>query len=255
MAERRMFAKSIIGSANFLKMPVSSQALYFHLGCQADDDGVVEAYIVLKQCSFTENDLNVLVAKGFIVVLNDDLVSHIRDWKIHNHIRPDRKSDSIYKDLLLQRIPDETLIEPRRRTDLKIPDNQWTSTGQPVDGIGKDRVGKDRLDEDRLNEDSVEAKKRFAPPTIDEVKAYCIERNNNVNAEKWLSYYTMNGWTVGKGKPMKDWKAAVRYWEEGDKDKVKGRFDGLLNYNGGGGNESGRDIESISVTWGLLDDI
>lgn len=53
---------------------------------------------------------------------------------------------------------------------------------------------------------------RFVPPTLDEVRAYCMERGGKVSAEKWYDYYTANGWKVGKN-PMKDWKAAVRNWE------------------------------------------
>ena len=56
-------------------------------------------------------------------------------------------------------------------------------------------------------------KKRFTPPTIEEIKEYCKERNNGVDAERFHSYYTANGWKVGRN-PMKDWKAAVRTWEE-----------------------------------------
>jgi hypothetical protein len=55
-------------------------------------------------------------------------------------------------------------------------------------------------------------RKRFVPPTIEEVKAYCIERKNNVDAQRFIDYYTSNGWCVGKNK-MKDWRAAVRTWE------------------------------------------
>lgn len=55
---------------------------------------------------------------------------------------------------------------------------------------------------------------RFAPPTIDEVKAYCIERHNDVDAGKWHDFYSAKGWMVGKNK-MKDWRAAVRTWEKG----------------------------------------
>ena len=53
---------------------------------------------------------------------------------------------------------------------------------------------------------------RFSPPSLDDVKAYCRERGNAVDPEKWYDYYTANGWKVGKN-PMKDWKAAVRTWE------------------------------------------
>lgn len=55
---------------------------------------------------------------------------------------------------------------------------------------------------------------RFAPPTVDEVAAYCRERNNAVDAEQWHAHYTANGWRVGKN-PMRDWRAAVRTWERG----------------------------------------
>lgn len=59
---------------------------------------------------------------------------------------------------------------------------------------------------------------RFIKPTVDEVKAYCEERKNNVDAERFVDYYTANGWKVGKNQ-MKDWKAAVRTWEKGEKKK------------------------------------
>lgn len=63
-------------------------------------------------------------------------------------------------------------------------------------------------------------KKRFTPPTIDEVMEYCRERNNNVDAQRFVDYYTSNGWKVGKN-PMKDWKAAVRTWERDSKPTSK----------------------------------
>ena len=57
--------------------------------------------------------------------------------------------------------------------------------------------------------------KRFVKPTVEEVRAYCKERNNNVDAEKFISHYDSNGWKVGRT-PMKDWKATVRTWEKND---------------------------------------
>lgn len=59
-------------------------------------------------------------------------------------------------------------------------------------------------------------------PTLEEVKAYCSERKNKVDPERWYDYYTSNGWKVGKN-PMKDWKAAVRTWERGEAKTYKGR--------------------------------
>ena len=61
-------------------------------------------------------------------------------------------------------------------------------------------------------------RKRFVKPTVEEVRQYCIERNNNVNAEQFFDYYESNGWKVGKN-AMKDWKACVRTWERNGYDK------------------------------------
>lgn len=60
---------------------------------------------------------------------------------------------------------------------------------------------------------------RFVPPTLDEVIAYCQERGNSVDAERFVSYYESNGWKVGKN-PMKDWRAAVRTWERDDRPRA-----------------------------------
>lgn len=68
------------------------------------------------------------------------------------------------------------------------------------------------IDSERLRH---REKKRFRPPTLEEVEAYCMERNNRVDAARFIDYYTSNGWKVGKN-PMKDWKAAVRNWERKD---------------------------------------
>ena len=60
--------------------------------------------------------------------------------------------------------------------------------------------------------DNSKPKKRFTPPTLDEVKAYCAERNNGVDAQKWFDFYSAKGWKIGRDK-MVDWMAAVRTWE------------------------------------------
>lgn len=62
------------------------------------------------------------------------------------------------------------------------------------------------------------AQKRFSPPTLEEVKAYIADHKYPVDAERWFDYYTANGWKVGKN-PMKDWKAAIRTWTKGDRER------------------------------------
>ena len=147
MASRRMFSKNIINSAQFLKMPPSSQMLYFHLGLNADDDGVVEAFTIMRMVGACEDDLKILAAKKLITVLNEDLVTFINDWLEHNIIRPDRKIDSKYKDLLI-RIAGEgaKLIEPKERADrLGRPrDGKRTAQGS----IGQGSIGENKKEKD-----------------------------------------------------------------------------------------------------------
>ena len=137
-------------------MPPSTQNLYFHLGLEADDDGIVEAFSVIRNCGATEDDLKILVAKGFCRVLNDDLVTYITDWREHNHLRASRKIDSIYKNLLLELYPDELLLESKKgettiysgsEAENDVSDTnvvQVTDKCQP--SIGKDSIGEDIID-------------------------------------------------------------------------------------------------------------
>ena len=68
-------------------------------------------------------------------------------------------------------------------------------------------------DNERIVDDSSkEKRKRFTPPTLEEVSAYCRELNSKIDPQQFVDYYTANGWVQGKGKPIKDWKAAVRTW-------------------------------------------
>lgn len=99
-------------------------------------------------------------------------------------------------------------------------------------------------------------RKRFEKPTLSEIKQYCIERNNNVNAEQFYDYYESNGWKVGKNS-MKDWKAAVRTWERSEYRNVKVSkkqqaidvVNDLMQEFGGANEQSATDSEStIDVT-------
>ena len=197
MAERRMFAKSIIGSARFLRMPSTSRLLYYDLGMQADDDGVVEAFSVMRTTGATEDDLRVLATKGFVTVLNEDLVTYIQDWKRNNLIKKDRYQPSVYHSLLVQ-IEDGTQMEP-----------EWNPSGTQVEPqvrLGKDRLGKDRGES---GADKPPARPRFVPPTVEQVAAYVKERGSRVDPQGFVDFYSSKGWMVGKT-PMKDWKAACR---------------------------------------------
>lgn len=340
MAERRMFAKTIIDSDAFIDMPLSTQALYFHLSMRADDDGFINnAKKIQRMIGASDDDLKMLAVKRFIIPFDTGIVV-IKHWKIHNYIRGDRKKDTVYpeemalltekengayslkaEEPVLLEVPSDATPRKRAYSESSLPYSfdykirqafygeicpvcgfamrgsvdeagvgsnirrpsiqhnipiskggkhelgnisvichqcnitlQDTETGrlnadeviikwdeicmtdkcQAGDGqvpdkcqhrLGKDRVVEVSVVEGSVGEENEESaspptRKRFAPPTVDEVRDYCLERGNHVDPQRFVDYYTSNGWMVGKNK-MKDWKAAVRTWEQ--KEKPAGR--------------------------------
>lgn len=147
MAERRMFAKTIIDSDNFLDMSLSTQALYFHLAMRADDDGFVNnPKRIQRMIGASDDELKILIAKQYIFPFESGVVV-IRHWKIHNYIQKDRYHPS--------QIPEKQLVEVDEKTktyelkDTRCIQGCIQECIQDVvqDGnIGKVRLGKVRLD-------------------------------------------------------------------------------------------------------------
>lgn len=235
MAERRMFAKTIIDSDAFLDMPQSTQLLYFHLSMRADDDGFINnPKSIIRNVKCNEDDLRILIAKKFIIPFESGVVV-IKHWRIHNYIRNDRYKETKYKEEKASLAYDEN----NAYTQNLIPVYQTDTIGIPLvskmdtqDRIGKDRIGKDRIEEKTILTDGKkehpiggqcpekvqsEKPKRFVKPTVEEVAAYCAERKNGVDAERFVDFYESKGWVIGKNSPMRDWRAAVRNWENRDK--------------------------------------
>lgn len=202
MAERRMFAKTIIDSDAFLDMPLSTQCLYFHLSMRADDDGFINnPKKVQRMIGASDDDLKVLTAKRFIIPFETGIVV-IKHWKIHNYIQKDRYKPTVYQEELSQ---------------LSLKDNNayTLDTGCIHDGYILETQDSIELGKDSIEKENNKKKKRFTPPTIEEVKAYCEERGNSIDAETFVNFYASKGWLVGKS-PMKDWKACVRTWEKNE---------------------------------------
>lgn len=99
MAQRRMFSLKVIDTDLFLDMSPTAQNLYFHLGMRADDDGFVSnPKKIMKIVSAPDDDMKVLIAKGFIIQMATNGVSIITHWKINNLIKTDRYTETIYKE-------------------------------------------------------------------------------------------------------------------------------------------------------------
>ena len=141
------------------------------------------------------------------MIRNDGFLS-IAGWEEHQNIDG------------MDRIREQNRLRKQRqreREKLLLSDGHGTVTGNHA--TDKIREDKNRLEEDK-KEDKKKTVKRFLPPSIQEVQAYCRERGNNVDPERFIDFYSSKGWMVGKN-PMKDWKAAVRTWEKSDYSKPK----------------------------------
>ncbi|MCW1031245.1 conserved phage C-terminal domain-containing protein [Streptococcus anginosus] len=139
MAQRRMFSKKITDTDKFLEMPLSSQALYFHLNMGADDDGFIDRpKTIQKTIGASDDDMKLLTVKQFIIPFESGIVV-IKDWRIHNYIRKDTYQPTIYQE-------EKRLVE---NTMTELPEKTSTSRPRKVDA-GKGRIGKDRIDKDNL---------------------------------------------------------------------------------------------------------
>lgn len=212
----------IVDSDAFLDMPLSTQALYFHLNMRADDDGFVgNPKRIAKLINASEDDLKLLIAKRFILVFEDGVIV-IKHWRMHNTIQKDRYVPTAYQDelnrLFIKSNKSYTLTEPM---ETKCIQNVSTDIDKDIDielDLNKE-LNKD-IDSNK-NIESIGAKtKRFCKPTLEEVKNYINENNLNVNPQYWYDFYESNGWKVGRN-PMKDWKACVRRWNKTEMNDLK----------------------------------
>jgi len=159
MAERRMFSQKIVDSDAFLDMPLSSQALYFHLNMRADDDGFVNnPKKIQRMIAASEDDLKLLITKRFILLFENGVVV-IKHWRMHNLLRKDRYNPTQYveqrKRLALKDNGSYTEID----FNAKPPSiNQTATTWQPLGNqtATQDRIGKDSIVQDSIEKGSIE---------------------------------------------------------------------------------------------------
>lgn len=144
MAKRRMFSQQITESDSFLDMPLSAQALYFHLGMSADDDGFVNSpRRVQRVIGANEDDLKLLIAKNFVIAFDTGVVV-IKHWKINNAIRNDRYTPTVYADEMAMLYEKTNRAYTLTDNIIGIPsDNQRYTNGSR-------RLGKVSIDKDNV---------------------------------------------------------------------------------------------------------
>lgn len=253
MAERRMFAKSIIDSDFFLDMPQSTQLLYFHLSMRADDDGFINnPKSIMRNVKCNEDDLKLLAAKQFIIPFESGVVV-IKHWRIHNYIKSDRYKSTIYQEekscLSLENntyIMSGATVEPERIQDGTIMEPEWNHSGTEVDTQSKERIRKDKKDKsiDRDTyctepENSASVPAAVIELILNDKSAYPITQ---IDIDEWHSLYPavdvmqelrkMKGWLDSnptKRKTSRGIKRFVNSWLAKEQDKGGAKIYGEKN--------------------------
>lgn len=238
MAQRRMFSKDIVESGAFMEMPLSTQALYFHLGMNADDDGFISnAKIIVRMCGAAEDDMRLLLAKRFLLAFDNGVIV-VKHWKINNYIRSDRYRPTLYQDeyqslFLKQNLaysdnPEYGLSqEETAQLPVGIPDdNQTVDNLDTQNRIGKDRLGNIIYNSPEPKVDSGPVEANIPLNTGEEYPVYLKD------IEEWQTLYPsvdvrqelkkMRGWCLAnpsKRKTQRGVKKFINNWLSRQQDR------------------------------------
>ena len=222
MAERRMFAKTIVLSDAFLDMPLSARCLYFTLGMLADDDGFINSpRSIMRQCGASDDDMRILLARKFVIAFESGVIV-IKHWRINNYLRNDRYKETVYTEEYKQ-----LTTEKNGAYTLGIPSNGIPSNGIP--SIGKDSIGKNSI-EDRAPLEPVPLNDGTDwLPTLTEYEEYkrLYASVNVANEFKKIRAWCLSN--PAKRKTKNGVKRFVNAWLAREQDKPK-RTDVLPSY-------------------------
>ena len=226
MAERRMLSKSVIQSDVFLEMPLSSQALYMHLNVCADDDGFVSnPKTILRMTGAGEDDLKLLIAKGFVIVFKTGIIV-ITHWKRNNYIQKDRYKETIYKD-------EKAYLKITNTNTYEKTENICIQNVSSLDT--QIRLGKGRLDGVSIDEGRVEQGNHNPPSSFyGEYKNIRLTEEEYRKLKDKLQGHTdmmitkLSRYIKSTGKTYQDHYVTILNWYEQDKDKLSQKKTGKI---------------------------
>lgn len=200
MAEKRMFTKKVTDDENFLHLSSSAQALYLHLAMSADDDGFSNQISVsMFKAHASVQDLEALLEKRYLYQFDNGVIV-IKHWRMANALRKDRYTPTAFQEELAK-------LQVKENGSYTMSDNGCQMVAKLLPN-GCPSIDKDREDKNRLDKNS-----KFVPPTLEEVQAYCAERNSPVDPQRFYDYFTTGNWKDAKGNPVKNWKQKLITWE------------------------------------------
>lgn len=239
MAERRMFTQKIIDSDAFLDMPLSTQALYFHLNMRADDDGFVNnPKRIQRTIGASEDDLKLLIAKRFVIGFENGVIV-IKHWRMHNTLRKDRYNPTQYQEEFALLDVKDNSAYTERLPELPEPESESVATTWQPNGnqmatqysIGKDSIGKVSIEED-IAPDSDESEPPPQPPTpkkpvIHKYGEYANVLLTDDELDKLKKEYPdweerierLSSYVASTGKSYKSHYATIRNWARKDQEQ------------------------------------
>lgn len=203
----RIIKESICTSDNLDQLSAFQETMFYRLLVNCDDYGRMDArpkilaakLFPLKdiRANQIEDGLRALTSAELVILYEVDgkPFLQMKTWERHQQIRAKK---SKYPSPESGRNTSDSVCKQMISDDSKCPRNPIQSES-----------------ESNPNPKEKKPLARFTPPTVDEVNAYCWERGNRVNAQRFVDFYSAKGWKIGQN-PMKDWKAAVRTWEQRD---------------------------------------
>ena len=228
MAEKRMFTQKIIDSDPFLDMPLSTQALYFHLNMRADDDGFINnPKRIQRTIGASEDDLKLLIAKRFLICFESGVIV-IKHWRMHNTLRKDRYNPTQYQEeYAMLEVKDNNAYTER-------PDGLPATTWQP-DGnqlatqysIDKYSIDKKSIVEDSAESDDSEPsskKKKSIKHKYGEYNNVLLTDDELVKLKSEYSDWEerierLSSYVASTGKTYKSHYATIRNWARKDTEK------------------------------------
>ena len=205
-----MLTKKITDDDHFQNLSSSAQALYLHLTLSADDDGFCnQVNASMFKAHASVQDLEALLSARYLLQFESGVIV-IKHWRMANALRKDRYTPTVFQEELA-RLKIKENGAYTERDDMVAA---WLPSGCQMVATDKNSIDKNRLDKNNHSEKP--RAKKFVPPTLEEVEAYCAERNSSVDPKAFFDYFTADPdrqWIDSKGNPVRNWKQKIITWE------------------------------------------
>jgi len=229
MAEKRMFTQKIIDSDAFLDMPLSTQALYFHLNMRADDDGFINnPKRIQRTIGASDDDLKLLIAKRFVICFENGVIV-IKHWRMHNTLRKDRYNPTQYQEQLAMLDVKDNNAYTEKPVDQMA--TTWQPNGnhlEPQHSIDKYSRDKESIVEDSISEsDDSASSPKPSKPVKHKYGEYKNVLLTDDELEKLKDEYLdweerierLSSYVASTGKSYKSHYATIRNWARKDQER------------------------------------